>query len=247
MVQVRWRFVPLASPFVYTRDCGLKSTDRKKQMAVVGNEEVLTKIDYIAAARALPRALRKRCESLRPISYESPALADDYLRRFLETYLNGLSYAVPPGVLYRASSLQTFQDHCVVPEWDSTAIDHLTFAQTVAASADPSSFLHGVMRKDAVFPAIHSWLVHPVTSIEKLTGRALADALKTQQDPPFALARISRADAVAFGVEVRVPTAADAVLGNHMRYWNAAGIPAGHEYLDRDVPGAAVEAVLWIR
>ena len=216
-------------------------------MVVVGNEEVLTKIDYIAAARALPPSLKKKCASLRPISYESPALADDYLRRFLETHLSGLSYNPPPGVLYRASSLQTFQDHCVVPEWDSTAIDHLTFAQAVAASADPSSFLHGVMRKGAVFPAIHSWLVHPVTPIEKLSGRELADALKTQQDPPFALARISRADAVAFGVEVRVPTAADAILGNHMRYWNAAGILAGREYLDRDVLGAAVEAVLWIR
>lgn len=98
-------------------------------MVVVGNEEVLTKIDYIAAARALPPSLKKKCESLRPISYESPALADDNLQEVLETYVNGLSYALPPGVLYRASSLQTFQDHCVVPAWDSTAIDHLTFAR----------------------------------------------------------------------------------------------------------------------
>jgi len=216
-------------------------------MVAVGNEELLTKIDYITAAGALPSALKKKCESLRPISYGSPALADDYLQEILETHVKGLSCAVPPGVLYRASSLQTFQDHCVIPAWDSTAIDHLTFAQTVAASADPSAFLHGVMRRDTVFPAIHSWLVHPTTAIEKLSGRQLADVLKIRQDPPFALARITQADAAAFGVEVRSPTAADAVLGNHIRYWNAAGIPAGQEYLDRDVPGAAVEAVLWIR
>ncbi|MCY4492344.1 MAG: hypothetical protein OXB92_00620 [Acidimicrobiaceae bacterium] len=216
-------------------------------MVVAGNEELLAKIDYITAARALPPSLKKKCDSLRPISYESPALADDYLQEILETYVNGLTLASPPGVLYRASSLQTFQDHCVVPAWDSTAIDHVTFARMVAASANPSSFLHGVMRQDTVFPAIHSWLVSPNTEIEKLSGRKLAEALKIRQEPPFALARISRAHALAFGVEVRVPTAADAVLGNHVRYWNAAGIPAGQEYLDRDVPGAAIEAVLWIR
>jgi hypothetical protein len=152
----------------------------------------------------------------------------------------------PTTDLYRASSAATFHRYCTRPEWRPAAVDYAEFLAVIVNTAEDgrSPLLYEMLNQDQpVFPFPHSWLVVG-DDIASLSGRGLIDRLKLRhQDPPFVLARLTVSRMVASGVEVRVPSVLDAVLGRKVQW--KAGEVAG-EMIDLDIHHRAIEDLRWV-
>lgn len=192
-----------------------------------------------------PSALRTRLSSLRVEAARSPARALERFDLIAARAVAALRVDDPASTLYRAQSLATYLRHCVETSYRS--LDYETFRRRVQRAAEPDALLTSVLdRSGTVFPRKRSWMVAAShVPIRRASGRELMRLLELgQQQPPFVLCVMPLARLLDAGVQVRPPTAADAALGRH-NYWNPAGLTIGREYIDLDVPGVAVEEVLW--
>lgn len=207
--------------------------------------DVVLALLELADTAATPDHLRSRLRALSGDAADSPALVLEQLTSIARAEIARMSTEPPDTILYRATSLETFQCYCVQQEWRPPGVGFEEFRRYVAVQNDPGGFLLSTVdARSTVFPAAHSWLVASQTLAE-LSGAGLVVALQLdKQAPPFALCVLSPERMNAAGVRVRRPTAMDAILGRHT-VWTAEGVPGGQEYVDLDVPGEAIEAVLW--
>lgn len=178
-------------------------------------DAVLRRLDLLEHPTCPPR-LRRLLPRLRRIAMDSPPRAIEVLRERARPVLHALPRQPPSGTLYRVQSLEVFHFHCTRERF--RVLDALTFRRLVNKAGDPGKFLLSTIDVHrTLFPWDHSWMVATDSSI---------------------------LDATAARVTVRPPNAADAALGGHVS-WRPGDVPAGSEYVDWDVPGAAVEEVRW--
>lgn len=111
---------------------------------------------------------------------------------------------------------------------------------------DPDGLLLSMVDPGGVaFPKRHSWMVDPTIDLQLVAGAELVHALQlTGSGPPFVLCELPLVDLRAAGVEIRLPTALDAAIGEQSQ-WREQALPAGMEYVDLDVLGSAIGRVLW--
>ena len=207
--------------------------------------DVVLALLELADTAATPDHVRSRLRALLGDAADSPALVLEQLTSIAKAEIAWMSTEPPDSILYRATSLETFQRYCAKEEWRPPGVGFEEFRRHVEVHIDPGAFLLSTVdASSTVFPAAHSWLVASDT-LAQLSGAGLVAALQLdKQAPPFALCVLSPARMNATGVRVRRPTAMDAILGRHT-VWNVEGVPGGQEFVDLDVPGAAIEAVLW--
>lgn len=206
-------------------------------------DDVLRLLD-VADHATTPDAIRRHLPELRVQAEVAPSRVMEQLKLRSRPVLDALPMATPSATLYRVQQLEVFFEHCTADVW--RALDVVSFARLVESDPDPDSVLTQALARDrTVFPAEHSWMVAADRSILQATGAQLRSMLRLGlQEPPFALCVLPVASLSQAGVTVRSPTGADAALGGH-DYWRPAELPAGIEYVDLDIPGSAVEEVLW--
>lgn len=190
-----------------------------------------------------PAALRRGIRSLRPEVDWAPGAVLADLQELARSWVTGLDTYLPNETLYRAVALPTFHRHCTRAEYSAMGFEE--FRREVEHTPDPDAFLRSTLNLGhVVFPRDHTWLVAG-DHVRHLTGGELVRQLRlARQEPPFALCVLTVARMLHTGVRIRRPHCLDAVIGRHT-VWDGAGIPAGQEYVDEDIPAEAVEEVLW--
>lgn len=206
-------------------------------------DDVLAVIELVVADPALPDSVRDEIAALRADADDSPRLTHERICRIGEPALIRLATTVPTSVLHRAVPLPVFRVHCARPEF--TSITDIAFEREVRNAASPDDYLDTALdRSRIIFPASHSWLVES-PDIEAHSGAELPIILELRgRAVPFALMRLTPVLMAAANVEVRRPTGLDAAVALQPQ-WHPSGTPAGPEYVDRDISGAAVERVFW--
>lgn len=206
-------------------------------------DEVKRLLD-LADHPSTPGRVRRKLAPLRAEAHASSKRAFERFEEIASPALAALSTEVPRTTLCRVQSLPTFLRHCAKPSYQ--ALDAETFRRQVEGSATPDALLTALIDRDAVvFPRRRSWMVPGSEQLRAASGAELVRMLKLErQHPPFALCVMPQEWLAAAGVEIRTPTAADAALAGHGN-WRPDILAAGPEYIDLDVPGSAVQEVLW--
>lgn len=210
----------------------------------VSSDEVQALIDLLDTPHT-PRTIRRSAAALRPVATSSPPRALEELKAVAEAGVATLETHVPSATLYRAVALPTFHRHCTSATWRPPVVSYEIFRREVESVSDPEAFLLDTLdRSGVVFPRAHSWLVEGA-AVPSLDGRGLVHGLQLdKQEPPFALCVLTPPRMAQNGVEIRAPEPLDAVLGGHVA-WDPSGVPVGHEYVDLDIVGDAIEEILW--
>lgn len=206
-------------------------------------DDVLAVIELALNDGSVPDHVREKIGALRSTADDAPKLTHERLCRIGEPAARAIMLAPPTTTLYRAVSLPVFRRKCARPEF--SALTDLLFLNEVRRAASPDDFLTDALdRTRVVFDAPHSWLVDGPT-IESRSGSELPALLELRgKEPPFALCRLTVPLMHAANVLVRRPNGLDAAIGLQPQ-WHPNGIPAGTEYVDSDISGAAIDRVLW--
>lgn len=211
-------------------------------MADPGVDEVLAVISHVVADLRIPPGIRAQIAALQAEVDDSPLLAHEKLVRLATPVANALATAPPHTTLYRAVTLSAFYSFCVAPP--TRALSFANFERQVRLSTSPDDFLTSHLdRIGVVFPTSHSWLVD-CPSIESKSGGQLVGLLEIRHRPPFVLCRMRAVDLAAAGVTIREPTGLDAAIGLQPQ-WRATGLPAGPEFVDKDIRGSAIDRAFW--
>lgn len=205
-------------------------------------DDVLAVISHVLSDPAVPHSVRTQIAALQGDVDDAPLMVHDRIVRLGIPVAASMPTHLPDSTLYRAVTLKVFQTFCARKEFQMLSLAN--FERAVVSSPSPDDFLSAAVDKTRViFPASYSWMVDSKT-IERRNGTQLADVLEINHDPPFVLCRLTPQTLKAAGVEVRSPTGLDAAIGLQPQ-WRRAGLPAGPEYVDRDIVGAAVDRALW--
>jgi len=227
---------------IHSRARELRSQRASERLADPEVDDVLAVIAHAVGDSRVPASVRAAISALQAEVDDSPLLAHGKLVRIGEPAAHVMPTHPPTTTLYRAVTLAVFFDYCVRPEFHMMSLTN--YERAVRLAPWPDNYLtDSVDKTRTVFPASHSWLVES-TDIETKTGDQISRLLELRHHPPFVLCRLTPASMAAAGVEVRPPTGLDAAIGLQPQ-WRSAGLPAGPEFVDRDISGAGVEGALW--
>jgi hypothetical protein len=208
--------------------------------------DTLILISRVVADHNLNREVRREAEGLLPLIDQNPALAETRLEALYNRVVPALLTHPPTEDLCRCVPIRSFFLYHVTDDARSDYRDSIDFGQEVAARPDPARFLKTLLRRDApLFRAAHSWMVG-YSGVQHLDGVEIKRALALNDThPPYVIFLMTREKLLAAGVGVRPSTALDAVPAG-ITYWDADGLPTGlDEYVDRDIPYAALERLEW--
>lgn len=208
-------------------------------------EYALLMISRVERDTTLPAPVRTAARSLSLLLDDGPPLAVRRLKRIAEQVLPNLPRHPPDRALVRAVELPTYYRYHMDPRFQAffrTVEDYRRFLDNDPA---PAERLRQHLRPDPVLvPWRWSWLA-PLDGLQGLSGRDISRALETGHEPPLVLFLFDHPQAALAGLEVREPCSLDSVLGDHEQ-WRPEGPVSGvGEFLDGDVPLAALTEILW--
>lgn len=204
-------------------------------------------LEKVRGDRSLPVTIRSRAWKI-AADVTRPARSLQKLQGLAEETLPLVERELPTTGLTRIVSAGTFWKHHASNEVREAFTTVDDFVQYLITSDDPSGELHRMLAPDSpVIPWQRSWLA-PTGRIRGLDGRSLIAALELGADaePPFVAFHLPLQQMIASGVLVRPPCSLDSVLGPNPQ-WSPTGLASGiDEFVDGDVPLAAVGHVEWV-
>lgn len=237
--------VPQGEPSAWF-DRRMQSGDVPAEGGVMAGLEVdaVLRLFAVADHASTPSVIRRQLPALRVEATSASAVrAWERFESVCGPVLDGLEMSVPKARLYRVQTLETFLRHCTTEQWAEQ--DPETVRRLLHQTASPDALLNAMLlRGGTIFPSRHSWMVAATEELASCPGSDLPRLLEILGNPPFVLCVMTLERLLAAGVEVRPPTGADAALA-WQHQWRGEDLPAGPEFVDRDVPGDVVEAVLW--
>ena len=212
-------------------------------MAEPGLDRVLRLLD-LADHVSTPKEIRRELPTLRVQATTGSAVrAWEFFELLAGPALRSLVTVTPSTTLYRVQTWETFVKHCTKEEWAEQDPEGLR--RLLQGETDPDARLREMLRRDGtIFPRQHSWMVQAAPDFVDRAGAEYPQLLEIRGRPPFVLCVMPVERLLTTGVEVRRPTGADAAFAGQDQ-WSGSDLPAGSEFLDLDVPGDAVEEVLW--
>ncbi|HJQ07310.1 MAG TPA: hypothetical protein VJ872_17805 [Nocardioides sp.] len=216
-------------------------------VAELSSEQTAVILEKVRNDRGL--AARVRTLAWRTASDVSqPAQALRRLQTLAEETLPHEPRDTPTTGLSRVVTAGTFLRHhtrLAVREAFATTDDFVRFVET---SDNPNQELADALTDDVtIFPWQRSWLA-PTQQIKRLDGRALIAALElgSSVSPPLIRFNLPLRRMIDTGVMIRRPCSLDSVLGPNPQ-WSSSGLASGvEEFVDGDVPLAAVGSVEWV-
>lgn len=212
-------------------------------MAEPGLDRMLRLLE-LADHVSTPEEIRRALPGLRVQATTGSAVrAWESFEALAEPALRSLTTVAPTTTLYRVQTWETFLKHCTMEEWAEQ--DPEVLRRLLQGELNPDARLREMLRRDeTIFPREHSWMVQATTDFVERAGAEYPQRLEIRGRPPFVLCVMPVERLLAAGVEIRRPTGADAALAWQAQ-WSGSDLPAGPEFLDLDVPGNAVQEVLW--
>jgi hypothetical protein len=218
--------------------------DAKVTAAAISEADAVLLVNKVAADSSLPRAVRQRARRLLPRA-GTPALVLNRLQEVAEDYVVTLPRVRPTVALTRAITVSTFWKHYCRADVRARFNTAEDLARYIGSDNDPAGVLRDFLdRMPYVVEWKRSWLAE-ARQLRGLSGRQVADALELGQDPPLVLLQFDLPHLLAQGVTVRKPCALDSTLGPNLQ-WRPGGPVSGlREYVDSDIPLAALTQLDW--
>jgi hypothetical protein len=194
--------------------------------------------------RILEPRFRRRAQRLL-LHVDQPTLVLARLQRAAGEALPDLPRRAPTTDLARAVTADTFlRYHCRADFRDAfLSVDD--FIAFMAAQPDKRSVLRSALSSNAsIFPWSRSWLAEYAPLIG-LSGHDASLVLELDKEPPLVLFVFRLGDMTRNDVTVRPPCSLDSVIAPNLQ-WRETGLVSGvPEYVDGDVPLAALTELEW--
>lgn len=209
--------------------------------------EVAVLLEKVREDRRLPQHLRERVRRAAG-DLEHPSRALSRMQELARRELPNLPRARPRVGLARVVTAGTFLRHHTEPTFRETFATTDDFVRYVSTSDQPDAEL---WNNFSVAPIAVPWersRLAPLALLEGRSGGQLIQALELGSDaePPFVLLRMPLRRLLQTGVAVRPPCSLDSSLGPHWQ-WSPTGLASGiDEYVDGDVPRAAIASLKWV-
>lgn len=202
-------------------------------------------VEKVRRDNLLPPRYRRRAQQLAPLLH-SPALVLERLQGFAAEALPGLPRSSPTADLARVITAATFWRYHCRAEARAAFLTANDFVQAVNSESDAGRFLAQCLTDNEPLTSWQrSWLAEH-RAVKGLSGRRVDRALELGKSPPFVMFVFSLADCRSHNITVRRPCSLDSVLGPNLQ-WNAAGLSSGlAEFVDGDLPRAAVSRIGWV-
>lgn len=206
--------------------------------------ETLAILDKVRRDRRLARADRTAAARL-TAQADRPALVLERLQQRAYDRLPSFARDTPVCDLVRVVTVSTFLMYHAKPEIREAFTTSIDFALYVADSEKPSERLYECLSDAPIlFHWTRSWLAD-ARPLMRLDGRSISAALELEKEPPFVVFFFELPKLLAADVLVRTPNALDSVLGPNPQ-WRPGGPVSGvAEFVDGDVPRAALTRVEW--
>jgi hypothetical protein len=197
----------------------------------------------INADTALPEEARRSFEALRPALAANPEFALEHIDILARETARRLDRLPPESDLARCVGLEAFLRFHATDAVRRSFPNPAAFTSYVLNAPDPSSALDAALSaSEPLFPAEHSWLVE-APAIDGLDGMQLRQLLRIRPNPPYVAFVLGLAEMIELGVSVRPARAVDAIP-ERLYEWSPEGLPGGQrEFLDGNVPRAALSTV----
>lgn len=203
-------------------------------------------IALVESDHGLPPDVRQWASSLRDRVHSAPDLAIQRLEEEAHRMAEVLPCRRPNELLSKSLSLEAFYRYYLdsdIKDRFSTVEDYRRY---LAVQPDIAEALRDTVKKDGVLvDARHSWLA-PYGAIRDLTGAEIVEVLELPRARPPLVVLVFRPPRDTFDeFWIRTPRATDAVPERHTG-WRPGGLASGvPEFIDRDVPAAALGSVEW--
>ena len=211
---------------------------------VLSRADALTLIDKVRHDPSLSPLERRRAGELRRHA-SRPAVVLERLQREARTVLPRRPKQVSTVPLIRVVTAATFRSYLARPEVRESFTTTADFILFIDSQSDPDAVLMEALRQDpVVFPWERSWLAEE-SAVRGMGAVELNAALELDQNGPFVVFHFSVANMSAQGVTIREPCSLDSVIGPNLQ-WRPSGPLSGvREYVDDDIPRAAVTSLEW--
>lgn len=202
-------------------------------------------VDLVIRDDNLPEPLRLRVAQLEDLVDQHPDLAIAHLEQEASQYAAWAHYTQPRARLMKAVSVDSLWQHYIDDQVKANFPDPEGYRRYLDWLPDAAGQVEQDLKaSDALIPAPYSWLAPYADTVDRSAWELIVDLeLAPSTRPPLVLLVLRNTGLETLGIGVREPRATDAVPGRQIQ-WRPTGLDSEiDEFIDRDIPVAAIERV----
>ena len=199
-------------------------------------------IRIVANDPGLPRYVRRKAGSLKPLASSKPGLVVEELEVLRRRVIPDMPLQSPTVDYARCVSVPVFWRYYLDPARRRTFRSGDLYRRYLESLANRVEVISNDLRNDEpLVPAAHSWLV-PISRISGLDGVRTKRRLRIDDEPPYIVMVFPAERMDASGVEIGEPLGIDVIPGRLLQ-WSPGDVP--DERIDLDIPTAALGGLEW--